>query len=76
MRVLLLGATGFIGRYVADRLLADPAVHLTALGRRDDSDVRFDLASGGPAPSPGSWTPSTPASSSAARAPPAAAPAT
>ncbi|OII67791.1 MULTISPECIES: NAD-dependent epimerase/dehydratase family protein [unclassified Streptomyces] len=48
MRVLLLGATGFIGRYVADRLLADPAVHLTALGRRDDSDVRFDLASGSP----------------------------
>lgn len=48
MRVLLLGATGFIGRFVADRLLADPAVHLTALGRRDDSDVRFDLASGSP----------------------------
>ncbi|GGP88515.1 NAD-dependent epimerase/dehydratase family protein [Streptomyces roseolilacinus] len=48
MRVLLLGATGFIGRFVADRLLADPAVHLTALGRRDDSDVRFDLAGGSP----------------------------
>lgn len=48
MRVLLLGATGFIGRFVADRLLADPAVHLTALGRRDDSDVRFDLANGSP----------------------------
>ncbi|MCQ0023803.1 NAD-dependent epimerase/dehydratase family protein [Streptomyces somaliensis DSM 40738] len=48
MRVLLLGATGFIGRFVADRLLADPAVHLTALGRRDESDVRFDLTSGSP----------------------------
>jgi nucleoside-diphosphate-sugar epimerase len=48
MRVLLLGATGFIGRHVAERLLADPAVQLTALGRRDDSDVRFDLASGSP----------------------------
>ncbi|MET9804775.1 NAD-dependent epimerase/dehydratase family protein [Streptomyces sp. NPDC006368] len=48
MRVLLLGANGFIGRYVADRLLADPAVHLTALGRGDDADVRFDLAGGSP----------------------------
>ncbi|MBB1244910.1 NAD-dependent epimerase/dehydratase family protein [Streptomyces durbertensis] len=48
MRVLLLGATGFLGRYVADRLLADPAVQLTALGRRDDSDVRFDLSTGSP----------------------------
>jgi nucleoside-diphosphate-sugar epimerase len=48
MRVLLLGADGFLGRHVAERLLADPAVHLTALGRRDDSDIRFDLASGSP----------------------------
>ncbi|MDK1476290.1 NAD-dependent epimerase/dehydratase family protein [Streptomyces sp. 549] len=48
MRVLLLGANGFLGRYVADRLLADPAVQLTALGRRDDSDVRFDLSTGSP----------------------------
>ncbi|MFI5753733.1 NAD-dependent epimerase/dehydratase family protein [Streptomyces sp. NPDC051569] len=48
MRVLLLGANGFLGRFVADRLLADPAVHLTALGRGDDADVRFDLASGSP----------------------------
>ncbi|MEE1927698.1 NAD-dependent epimerase/dehydratase family protein [Streptomyces sp. TRM 70351] len=48
MRVLLLGAGGFLGRYVADRLLADPAVQLTALGRQDDSDVRFDLSSGSP----------------------------
>ncbi|MBV9026029.1 MAG: NAD-dependent epimerase/dehydratase family protein [Streptomycetaceae bacterium] len=48
MRVLLLGADGFLGSHVAERLLADPAVHLTALGRRDDSDVRFDLASGSP----------------------------
>ncbi|MEU1626243.1 NAD(P)-dependent oxidoreductase [Streptomyces sp. NPDC020096] len=48
MRVLLLGADGFLGRHVAERLLADPAVQLTALGRRDDSDVRFDLSSGSP----------------------------
>ncbi|MFD6418275.1 NAD-dependent epimerase/dehydratase family protein [Streptomyces sp. NPDC060194] len=48
MRVLLLGANGYLGRYVADRLLADPAVQLTALGRGDDADVRFDLASGSP----------------------------
>ncbi|GFH37699.1 NAD-dependent epimerase/dehydratase family protein [Streptomyces pacificus] len=48
MRVLLLGANGFLGRFVADRLVADPAVHLTALGRGDDADVRFDLAGGSP----------------------------
>ncbi|MBW1602976.1 NAD-dependent epimerase/dehydratase family protein [Streptomyces sp. JJ66] len=48
MRVLLLGAGGFLGRYVADRLLADPAVQLTALGRQDHSDVRFDLSDGSP----------------------------
>lgn len=48
MRVLLLGADGFIGRHVAERLLADPAVQLTALGRNDDADVRFDLATGAP----------------------------
>ena len=48
MRVLLLGAGGYIGRFVADRLLADPAVQLTALGRGDDADVRFDLSTGSP----------------------------
>jgi nucleoside-diphosphate-sugar epimerase len=48
MRVLLLGADGFLGRHVAERLLADPAVQLTALGRGDDADVRFDLAGGPP----------------------------
>src|SRR5258708_7112274 len=48
MRVLLLGADGFLGRHVAERLLADPAVQLTALGRSDDADVRFDLSSGSP----------------------------
>ncbi|MGW3406992.1 NAD-dependent epimerase/dehydratase family protein, partial [Streptomyces zhihengii] len=48
MRVLLLGANGFIGRFVTERLLADPAVHLTALGRGDDADVRFDLSGGSP----------------------------
>lgn len=48
MRVLLLGADGFIGRHVTDRLLADPAVQLTALGRRDSTDIRFDLSTGSP----------------------------
>jgi nucleoside-diphosphate-sugar epimerase len=48
MRVLLIGAGGYLGRFVADRLLADPAVQLTALGRGDDADVRFDLATGSP----------------------------
>ncbi|MYU53135.1 MULTISPECIES: NAD-dependent epimerase/dehydratase family protein [Streptomyces] len=48
MRALLIGANGYLGRYVADRLLADPAVQLTALGRGDDADVRFDLATGSP----------------------------
>ncbi|MDJ1136663.1 NAD-dependent epimerase/dehydratase family protein [Streptomyces iconiensis] len=48
MRVLLLGATGYLGRFVADRLLADPAVQLTALGRSDEADVRFDLSTGSP----------------------------
>ncbi|WP_432586778.1 NAD-dependent epimerase/dehydratase [Streptomyces sp. HD1123-B1] len=48
MRVLLLGSGGYLGRYVAEHLLADPAVQLTALGRGDDADVRFDLSSGSP----------------------------
>jgi nucleoside-diphosphate-sugar epimerase len=48
MRVLLLGADGFLGRHIAERLLADPAVQLTALGRSDDADVRFDLSNGAP----------------------------
>ncbi|MFR9674303.1 NAD-dependent epimerase/dehydratase family protein [Streptomyces sp. TR06-5] len=48
MRVLLIGAHGYLGRFVAERLLADPAVQLTALGRDDDADVRFDLSSGSP----------------------------
>ncbi|MGI5348990.1 NAD-dependent epimerase/dehydratase family protein [Streptomyces sp. CA-250714] len=48
MRVLLLGSSGYLGRFVADRLLADPAVQLTALGRSDEADVRFDLSTGSP----------------------------
>lgn len=48
MRVLLLGSSGYLGRYVADHLLADPSVQLTALGRGDDADVRFDLSAGSP----------------------------
>src|SRR4029078_50557 len=48
MRVLLIGAGGYLGRFVADRLLADPAVQLTALGRGDDAGVPAHLASGRP----------------------------
>ncbi|WP_354642220.1 NAD-dependent epimerase/dehydratase family protein [Kitasatospora camelliae] len=48
MRVLLLGADGFIGRRVADRLLTDPGLQVTVLGRRDSADIRFDLADGSP----------------------------
>ncbi|WP_377269513.1 NAD-dependent epimerase/dehydratase family protein [Peterkaempfera sp. SMS 1(5)a] len=48
MRVLLLGADGFIGRRVADRLLADPDLQVTVLGRRDTADIRFDLSTGSP----------------------------
>lgn len=48
MRVLLLGAEGFVGNQVADLLCGDPAVELTVLGRRDSSDIRFDLAAGSP----------------------------
>ena len=48
MRVLLLGADGFLGRHVLVQLLADPAVNLTTLGRRDSADIRFDLATGRP----------------------------
>ncbi|GAA2131443.1 NAD-dependent epimerase/dehydratase family protein [Kitasatospora kazusensis] len=48
MRVLLLGADGFIGRRVADRLLADQELQVTVLGRRDSADIRFDLTAGSP----------------------------
>ncbi|MDT3396966.1 NAD-dependent epimerase/dehydratase family protein [Streptomyces sp. B1866] len=48
MRVLLLGPGGYLGRYVAEHLIADPSVQLTALGRGDDADVRFDLSTGSP----------------------------
>jgi nucleoside-diphosphate-sugar epimerase len=48
MRVLLLGADGFIGRRVADRFFTDPELQVTVLGRRDSADIRFDLASGSP----------------------------
>ncbi|MFD9124846.1 NAD-dependent epimerase/dehydratase family protein [Kitasatospora sp. NPDC059571] len=48
MRVLLLGADGYIGRRVADRLLAEPDLQVTALGRRDSADIRFDLTAGSP----------------------------
>ncbi|MFF7632673.1 NAD-dependent epimerase/dehydratase family protein [Kitasatospora sp. NPDC008050] len=48
MRVLLLGAGGYIGRRVADRLLMDRDLQVTVLGRRDSADIRFDLAAGSP----------------------------
>ncbi|NYI08129.1 NAD-dependent epimerase/dehydratase family protein [Allostreptomyces psammosilenae] len=48
MRILLIGADGFLGRHVTDRLLADPEVSLTVLGRREGADIRFDLAEGQP----------------------------
>lgn len=75
MRVLLIGANGYLGRFVADRLLADPAVQLTALGRGDDADVRFDLASGSPGALTRFLDAVHPGSSSTARAQPAAEPA-
>ncbi|GAA5009547.1 hypothetical protein GCM10025734_52790 [Kitasatospora paranensis] len=46
--MLLLGADGFIGRRVAERLLAEPDLQVTALGRRDSADIRFDLTAGSP----------------------------
>lgn len=48
MRVLLLGADGYIGRRVADRLLLDQDLQVTVLGRRDSADIRFDLSAGSP----------------------------
>lgn len=48
MRVLLLGADGYIGRRVADRLLAEPDLQVAVLGRRDSADIRFDLTTGSP----------------------------
>jgi len=48
MRVLLLGADGFIGRRVADRLLLDEGHQVTVLGRSDTADIRFDLTAGSP----------------------------
>ncbi|WP_407913520.1 NAD-dependent epimerase/dehydratase family protein [Kitasatospora sp. NE20-6] len=48
MRVLLLGADGYIGRRVADRLLAESDLQVTVLGRRDSADIRFDLTAGSP----------------------------
>ncbi|MFI9270502.1 NAD-dependent epimerase/dehydratase family protein [Kitasatospora sp. NPDC052896] len=48
MRVLLLGADGYLGRRVADRLLLDRDLQVTVLGRRDSADIRFDLSAGSP----------------------------
>ncbi|GJF29962.1 reductase [Kitasatospora sp. NE20-6] len=46
--MLLLGADGYIGRRVADRLLAESDLQVTVLGRRDSADIRFDLTAGSP----------------------------
>ncbi|WP_035799702.1 NAD-dependent epimerase/dehydratase family protein [Kitasatospora mediocidica] len=43
MRILLLGADGFLGRHVATALRALPAAELVTGGRRDSHDLRVDL---------------------------------
>jgi nucleoside-diphosphate-sugar epimerase len=48
MRCLLLGATGFIGSHVWDRLAAEPGVTVVPAGRSGDV-LRVDLAEAGPA---------------------------
>ncbi|WP_035847439.1 NAD-dependent epimerase/dehydratase family protein [Kitasatospora azatica] len=43
MRILLLGADGFLGRHVALALRALPAAELRTAGRRPDHDLHLDL---------------------------------
>ncbi|GAB2687751.1 NAD-dependent epimerase/dehydratase family protein [Kitasatospora kifunensis] len=43
MRILLLGADGFLGRHIATALRALPAAELATAGRRPDHDLRLDL---------------------------------
>ncbi|WP_199547936.1 NAD(P)-dependent oxidoreductase [Streptomyces sp. N35] len=43
MRVLILGAGGFLGRHTAERLRALPGVRLLVGGRSPDADVTLDL---------------------------------
>ncbi|MFI9202440.1 NAD-dependent epimerase/dehydratase family protein [Streptomyces sp. NPDC053048] len=49
MRILVLGATGFLGRHAADRLRALPGARVLGGGRGPGADVPVDLAAGDPA---------------------------
>ncbi|MER5349117.1 NAD(P)-dependent oxidoreductase [Kitasatospora sp. NPDC002551] len=44
MRILLLGADGFLGRHAATALRALPGTTVLTAGRRPDHDLRLDLA--------------------------------
>ncbi|GAA3290566.1 hypothetical protein GCM10020295_05320 [Streptomyces cinereospinus] len=48
MRILVLGATGYLGGHVAERLRALPGTRLLVGGRAPDADVPLDLASDRP----------------------------
>lgn len=53
MRVLLLGASGFLGSHIGDVLVADPAIELVTQSRRDAArsgrqSVALDLATASP----------------------------
>ncbi|MEV1023769.1 NAD-dependent epimerase/dehydratase family protein [Streptomyces sp. NPDC050264] len=44
MRILVLGANGYLGGHIAERLRGLPGVRLLTGGRHPDDDLRFDLA--------------------------------
>lgn len=48
MRILVLGATGYLGGHIAERLRALSGVRLFTGGRSPDDDLRVDLATAGP----------------------------
>lgn len=48
MRILVLGATGYLGGHVAERLRALPGTRLLVGGRSPGADVSVDLACDGP----------------------------
>ncbi|MGW6919293.1 NAD-dependent epimerase/dehydratase family protein [Kitasatospora sp. NPDC054939] len=50
MRILLLGADGFLGRHAADVLTALPGAEVLTAGRRPRHDLRLDLAAARPEP--------------------------
>ncbi|MEV4682346.1 NAD-dependent epimerase/dehydratase family protein [Streptomyces kurssanovii] len=50
MRFLVLGATGYLGGHVAERLRALPGARVLVGGRSADADVTVDLASDRPRP--------------------------